>query len=314
MHTQLTDHLIEFEYVEYEDEMAIEGQPVQAEAQRTQKIRVGVIMGGHAPQLSLESGRAIAAALSPHAYQAVPLWLRGQTELYQLDIQALTSATAQKIEQTLNISNATHTNWHALPHLVDFACIALHDAADKDGTTQNILELIGLPYNGSNALTSALCSNNAHVRLVLKRQGFDVPTQTHTAAIPGIRASVCALGNEQVRTCMPAIPLPPHMNDMVRATCTRVFEVLGARGYACIECVCQDEHTSPTGTPRVIICAVDTMPAFAPDSCLLQQTTHNGIRPTDLVDLIIELGFQEHIGARPRSAAWANAGRRPKLR
>ncbi|HLB40830.1 MAG TPA: hypothetical protein VJJ83_03500, partial [Candidatus Babeliales bacterium] len=51
---------------------------------------------------------------------------------------------------------------------------------------------------------------------------------------------------------------------------------------------------SPTGAPRVVIIEINSLPALTPATCLFHQAAEIGIRPMDLIDRIIELGFEQH--------------------
>jgi D-alanine-D-alanine ligase len=65
--------------------------------------------------------------------------------------------------------------WHDLPQLVDFVFIALHGGKGENGAVQGTLEMLGLPYNGSSVLTSALCMDKYKTTQFLRSQQFDVP-------------------------------------------------------------------------------------------------------------------------------------------
>lgn len=57
----------------------------------------------------------------------------------------------------------------------EVAFLALHGAAGEDGTIQAILELLGLPYTGPDALASALAWNKPIAQGLYRRAGLHVP-------------------------------------------------------------------------------------------------------------------------------------------
>ena len=57
----------------------------------------------------------------------------------------------------------------------DLAVLALHGAAGEDGTVQSVLDLLGLPFSGSDALASALAWNKPIAQGVYAAAGVRVP-------------------------------------------------------------------------------------------------------------------------------------------
>lgn len=100
------------------------------------KLRVALLMGGlsNEREVSLKSGAEVQKALNPERYETV---------IYDLK--------------------------DSLPRLVadapriDVALIILHGRFGEDGTVQGLLELLGIPYQGSGVLGSALEIGRAHV-------------------------------------------------------------------------------------------------------------------------------------------------------
>jgi D-alanine-D-alanine ligase len=58
---------------------------------------------------------------------------------------------------------------------VDVAFIALHGKYGEDGTVQGMLELLGIPYTGSNVLTSALAMDKIMTKKVLLADSLPTP-------------------------------------------------------------------------------------------------------------------------------------------
>ena len=175
-HTQLINHLIETELQSYGMlQSIIDQEKKDAETMNTKKIRVGILMGGpsNEREISLESGRNITYKLSLSKYQAVPIFVNKNMELFPLTSHLLVLNSTTQIEQA--VDPASKIAWHDLAHHVDFVFIGLHGGPGENGSVQGTLEMLGIPYNGSSVLTSALCMDKFKTNQFLQAQGFDVP-------------------------------------------------------------------------------------------------------------------------------------------
>jgi D-alanine-D-alanine ligase len=105
-------------------------------------------MGGDSPEreISLASGRAVAAALREAGHDVVPVELARESELCDLPVLAG----------------------------VDVVFPALHGGAGEDGRVQAVLELRGIPYALSGPAASALAMDKAAAKRIMR--GADVPT------------------------------------------------------------------------------------------------------------------------------------------
>ncbi len=72
------------------------------------------------------------------------------------------------------------------------------------------------------------------------------------------------------------------------------YVAIGCVGYSRIDCFFQNEKQSLTGKKRVVILEFNTLPGLTPATCLFHQAAEEGLRPMQLLDEIIELGFQAH--------------------
>jgi D-alanine-D-alanine ligase len=167
------------------------------------KTRVGILMGGASAEreISLASGKMIAAHLPPDRYDVVmldPLALmagnprlsdemrakaegllagRESTErlpdrdrslpaAFQEDIKSAAAATAPATE-ALSFSGGGRR--------IDVAFLALHGPFGEDGTIQGMLDILGIPYVGSGTLASALAMDKVMAKKVLAAEGVPVP-------------------------------------------------------------------------------------------------------------------------------------------
>jgi D-alanine-D-alanine ligase len=111
------------------------------------KLHVALIMGGlsNEREISLKSGTEVHKALNPDRYRV---------SLYDLK--------------------------DSLPRLVadaagiDVALIILHGRFGEDGTVQGMLELLGIPYQGSGVLGSALAMNKRLAKKLFRLEGLPV--------------------------------------------------------------------------------------------------------------------------------------------
>ncbi len=170
-HTQFVNHLIEYELRAY-GMIAPEKTTLEHEALKT---RVGVMLGGtsNEREISLESGRNVVYKLSPHSYEVAPIFVSSQGELFQIPHRLLVKNSTRVIEELLEPS--MRILWSELPKKFDFIFLGLHGGEGENGTIQGTLEMLGMPYNGSGILASALCMDKWKTNSYLHAHGIDIP-------------------------------------------------------------------------------------------------------------------------------------------
>jgi len=109
--------------------------------------RIGVLMGGTSSEreISLRSGKAVFAALERSGLNVVAIDLSENWP-----------------EQIRNAN-------------IDAAFIALHGTLGEDGCVQGLLEIMGIPYTGSDVTASALCMHKPLTKAVLEKAGVSTP-------------------------------------------------------------------------------------------------------------------------------------------
>lgn len=109
--------------------------------------RVAVLAGGLSleREVSLQSGRRVTEALEHVNYRV------SQLDLDEGLVPALTDGR------------------------FDVAFLALHGKAGEDGTIQSLLELLGIPYTGPDAVASALAWDKGVAKGLLRRRGLATP-------------------------------------------------------------------------------------------------------------------------------------------
>ncbi len=84
--------------------------------------------------------------------------------------------------------------------------------------------------------------------------------------------------------------LPAEDLQFVRKTIERVYQVVGCKGYARIDCFMQYRGQSK----RLVVLEINSLPGMTPATCIFHQAAEEGMRPMEFIDKIIELGLQAH--------------------
>jgi D-alanine-D-alanine ligase len=110
--------------------------------------KIGVLCGGLSAErdVSLRTGEAIWAALSERGYDAKRIYMDRDLDL------------ALRQER------------------IDVAFIALHGRYGEDGCVQGMLEIMGIPYTGSDVLASALAMNKLKAKEVFRLHNLPTPS------------------------------------------------------------------------------------------------------------------------------------------
>jgi D-alanine-D-alanine ligase len=178
-HTHIINHLIETELAHHSlstmknNHMAHGSSTIPT----APKLRVAVLLGGRSneKEISLESGRNVVYKLSPEKYEALPIFVNKDLELFPMTHSMLVRNSTKEIEEL--VTKESIIPWNSLPDIADFVFLGLHGGEGEDGSIQGALEMLGLPYNGSSVLTSALCMDKFKTGQLLKHLGFEVPAQ-----------------------------------------------------------------------------------------------------------------------------------------
>ncbi|WP_461831623.1 D-alanine--D-alanine ligase family protein [Aquifex sp.] len=110
-------------------------------------MKVAVIMGGKSSEreISLKTGRAIVKALKELGH-----------EVYTFDLSPELPCKLLELKP-------------------DKVFIALHGRPGEDGTVQGMLEILGIPYTGSDTITSAVCIDKDFTKRILQRENVKTP-------------------------------------------------------------------------------------------------------------------------------------------
>jgi len=112
-----------------------------------QKRKIGVLMGGLSceREVSLASGQAVLEALTARGYDAHPIFVD------------------RDIDRVLRHED------------IEVAFIALHGRYGEDGCVQGLLEILGIPYTGSDVLSSALAMNKLRSKQMFRLNNLPTP-------------------------------------------------------------------------------------------------------------------------------------------
>src|SRR3954452_22632087 len=113
------------------------------------KRRVGVLMGGTSAEreISLRTGEGVAKALEEHGHRVARIVL-GASQPADVAIRAAK---------------------------IDVAFLALHGRLGEDGCIQGMLEMMGIPYTGSNVLGSALAMDKLKAKEMFRLHNIPTP-------------------------------------------------------------------------------------------------------------------------------------------
>lgn len=113
----------------------------------SKQMRVGVLMGGMSTErdISLKSGQAVFDALFEKGYNVVKI---------DVGKDSCENITREKI---------------------DIAFISLHGKYGEDGAIQGLLEMLGIPYTGSDILSSAISINKVLSKRIFKLNKIPTP-------------------------------------------------------------------------------------------------------------------------------------------
>lgn len=142
----------------------------------TQKLRVGVLMGGRSceNEVSFNSGRTVCDHLDTERFDVIPVFQTFNGKLYLLPYHFLHRGKISDFEHRLE-REAQAICWDDLKSLIDFAYLSMHGRNAEDGTLQGMLEILKIPYLGAKIWGSSVGMDKILQRQVLQANGIKVP-------------------------------------------------------------------------------------------------------------------------------------------
>ncbi len=190
-------------------------------------LTIAVLLGGSSAErdVSLMSGARIAAALRSrgHAVSCVdpatgPLTRAGEQRI--LDEAIATTPPSREALSALARSAGGFDPVHLLGPAVrdaDVVFLALHGGAGEDGRVQAVLDLIGVPFTGSNHVGSALAMDKDVTKILLRAAG--VPTADW-------RMSPVTEGEVRAALGLPVVVKPSKQGSTVGLTVVKSWSQL----------------------------------------------------------------------------------------
>ncbi|MBT3827606.1 ATP-grasp domain-containing protein [bacterium] len=197
-------------------------------------------------------------------------------------------------------------------------------AKQKEDTLQRVEAELGWPvivkpHNDGCSVMLGKASNKKDLEKALSDIHLHGRIALVEECIVGMELSVGVLGNDTVRVLPPTqtfaesdfltmkekflpgqgknltpAPLSEGATKLVQQIAADVFKAIQASGYSRVDCFYQTAELSPTGKERIVILEINTLPALTPATCLFHQSAEVGMRPMDMIDKIIELGFERY--------------------
>ena len=83
--------------------------------------------------------------------------------------------------------------------------------------------------------------------------------------------------------------LPEKDIKIIKKEMEQIYSFLNCRGYARLDCFYNVK------SKQVTLIEVNSLPGLTPATCLFHQGAEIGIKPMELIDKIVEFGFEEHL-------------------
>lgn len=152
------------------------------------KLRVGVIFGGESVEHEVSIISAVQAmkSMDSEKYEIIPIYIGKDREWYtgkllsDIDIYSdldLLKKYAKNVVLTNKKDSFVLVNKKGLRRVVDYIDIAfpiVHGTNVEDGTLQGYLELIGIPYVGSNLYSASIGQDKVFQKQILKSSDLPV--------------------------------------------------------------------------------------------------------------------------------------------
>lgn len=152
-------------------------------------IKVGVVFGGESVEHEVSIISAVQAMnhLDKQKYEAVPIYITKEREMY-------TGAFLKDIEIYNDIDNLKRyaknivlyvkdnrivlqnkKGFKGIVNEIDIVLPIVHGTNCEDGTIQGYLELLGIPYVGSNVYSAAVGQDKVFMKQIFESEGLSIP-------------------------------------------------------------------------------------------------------------------------------------------
>ncbi len=191
------------------------------------KVNVAVLMGGRTAEheVSINSGKIVVQNLDLSRYNVKPItitrdgqWLIPQgyltdgTRVAELLPHCLTHDSAGKELAPLETGSALS---RAASEKVDVVFIAMHGPFGEDGAIQGLLEVLDVPYTGSNVEASAIAMNKVRTKEVYIHHRIPTPRFIVFDEHEWRKKSESLLQQVERRLGFPCVTKPPRLGSSV---------------------------------------------------------------------------------------------------
>jgi D-alanine-D-alanine ligase len=144
----------------------------------SQKRRISLVFGGRSDEhdVSIVSARSVDRALDRDTYHVLPMaidrdgmWADAETASRVL------RDSSDRADDVVRFKGRYRLDARLLDDTVDLAFPVLHGPYGEDGTIQGLFDMLGLPYVGSDAASSALCMDKIFCKRMLAQAGLPTP-------------------------------------------------------------------------------------------------------------------------------------------
>ena len=295
-------------------------------------MKIVVLAGGLSPErnVSLSSGAMVCEALRSKGHQValVDLFfgMEGTDQTVDPFQAPIPQAFKRVSPQAPDLEQVRASRSDRSPSLIgpgvlelcagaDVVYLALHGACGEDGRIQAALDLLGVPYTGSNCLSSAIAMDKDMTKRLVAdqvRRGLEESVRLggrtvleqyikgreiqvavlNGRALPSIeiipQADFYDYANKYqpgaAREVCPA-EIPPEWEKAVGEAALAVFRTIGLSVYARADFIVTED-----GTPYFL--EINTLPGMTPTSLVPQEAAAVGIGYADLCQTIVEASLE----------------------
>jgi D-alanine-D-alanine ligase len=197
--------------------------------QTTQKLKIGVFMGGMSIEceVSFNSGRTICDHLDTDKYEIQPIFQTKNGALYLLPWHFLHRGKITDFQHRLD-TEATKITWDDIKTLVNFVYIAVHGRYAEDGTLQGMLDVLGIPYLGTKVFGSAIGMEKTVQKSVFNANGIGTAKGfvVYQHEIKNLTLEEISDRLMQSGISFPVIVKPSHEGSSLGISCATTHEEL----------------------------------------------------------------------------------------
>lgn len=142
------------------------------------RLRVALVFGGRSDEhdVSVVSARSVSRALAGGRHEVLPMaidrkgrWADAETA------HRVLADSADRADRVVAFEGTLGVDPRLLDGSVDVVMPVLHGPYGEDGTIQGMLEMLDLPYVGSDTTASALCMSKVHTKSLVAHAGLRTP-------------------------------------------------------------------------------------------------------------------------------------------